>query len=60
MFVVHFGKLPEQIDPEKTNEYLPTNKNYLKQRAWWLFCIFRLTEKHLKPAIRQGTLQLFF
>ena len=23
LFVVHFGKLPEQIDPEKINEYQP-------------------------------------
>jgi len=32
LFVVHFGKLPEQFDSDEINDYLPTNKNYLKQR----------------------------
>jgi len=31
LFVVHFGKLPEQFDPDVINECLPTNKNYLKE-----------------------------
>jgi len=47
LFVVHFGKLSEQIDPDEINEYLPTNKKCLKQLVWWLSCIFRLTEKHI-------------
>jgi len=30
LFVVHFGKLSKQIEPEETNVCLPTNKKCLK------------------------------
>jgi len=47
LFVVHFGKLSKQINPEETKVCLPTNKECQKQLVLWLFCIFRMTEKHI-------------
>jgi integrase/recombinase XerD len=45
LFVVHFGKLPEQIDPEEINEYLaawPATPGRLRAavlNTWFTGCV---------------------
>lgn len=46
-FVVHFGKLPEQIDPEEINEYLAALARDPKSPS-------RSTFKHMPACRRQG------